>query len=448
MYFIRVNGATKHNDSKKANCFVPNEPPSFPSTYFNYLAKCLADNFVRIGWPDVGDLNTKNKQNALAKCYDWQSVKQYVRDYLDGFFNIPIGSTVLMPDKQSPGDLYIGTTTSNYYFYYNVPNEPYECSHRIDVNWDIDGQGNHVIYQASQLGINIHGGWWRYAFHIVDNMDIQSIIKKKREEAKEKKMKYEGLEKANFKSVNISTLEISYENFLNIMNLSIDQIPSVEYDEDSKPEWAISFLVRIGLLIDAPQKYGNHGGDVVGVFDVLGTYKPKKCKVTIYRALIRLCARQLNIDEKILEEVVLAHEFAHASTHLGVDKGGGIWVRFTDAPPSRKEYFAQIYSYILFRLSGRTSHQEIMDRLTILQPEIYGTYLRNQDAEKEVVNETLLSERKKTKKSYEKPIPLCEFCNTRIATTTVGRHDTWLMKQWSIPACAYCAKRNQQTWLT
>lgn len=177
MYFIRVNGDTAHNDPSVVNCFVANEPPRYPATYFNYVADCLAKNFVRIGWPDVGDLTTRNKTGALANCYDWHSIDQYVRDYLDGFFNIPIGSTVLMPDKDNPGNIYIGTTTSRYYYFHNLPSSPYECSHRIDVKWDTDNQGNHVIYHAGLLGINIHGGWWRYAFHIInDNAIINNVL--------------------------------------------------------------------------------------------------------------------------------------------------------------------------------------------------------------------------------------------------------------------------------
>lgn len=43
---------------------------------------------------------------------------------------------------------------------------------------------------------------------------------------------------------------------------------------------------------------------------------------------------------------------------------------------------------------------------------------------------------------------LCEFCKTRIATERVERWDTWLIKNWSIPACSVCAPHHQQTWLT
>lgn len=180
MYFIRVNGDTSHNNPAEIDFFVSNEPPQFPSKYFNYLSKCLSGNFVRIGWPDVGDLHTRNKQGALAQGYDWHNIKEYVRGYLDSFFNIPVGSTIVVPDKDNPGDLYIGTTTSKYYFYHNIPNDPYECSHRIDVKWDTDEFGKHIIYSANSLGINIHGGWWMRAFHFIQNQTVIENIKNTR----------------------------------------------------------------------------------------------------------------------------------------------------------------------------------------------------------------------------------------------------------------------------
>ena len=177
MYFIRANGETGHNNPKCESCFVQGEPPAHPRTRFSYFPKCLADGFVRIGWPDVGDLNAGNRQGALANCYDWETISPHVRDYLEGFSQIPVGSTVLMPNKKNPGELAIGTTTSKYYFRPNVPNDPYECSHRIKVDWDTDKQGNPVMYQEKKLGINIHErASWGHAFHhFVDDHVINAV---------------------------------------------------------------------------------------------------------------------------------------------------------------------------------------------------------------------------------------------------------------------------------
>ena len=184
MYLIRVNGQTSHNNPHCKDCFVPGEPPIYPKTTFRYFRKCLDENFVRLGWPGVGDLNTKDGKGALPNCYDWKSLRQYIRDYLDGFFHIPVGSTVLMPNIAQPGELAIGITISRYHFH-NVADEPYECAHRIDVNWDIDTRGNHVIYQADQLGIDIHTRalWGRAFRHIGDERIINKVRAERRRRA-------------------------------------------------------------------------------------------------------------------------------------------------------------------------------------------------------------------------------------------------------------------------
>ena len=176
MYLIRVNGKTSHNNPNCTDCFVPGEPPTYPKTALNYFRKCLDESFIRLGWPGVGDLNTRDGRGALPDCYDWKSLRQHVRDYLDAFSRIPVGSTVLMPNKAQPGELAIGCTTSRYYFC-DSADDPYECAHRIDVNWDTDKQGNPVIYQADQLGIDIHNRalWGRALRHIEDEHLVNKI---------------------------------------------------------------------------------------------------------------------------------------------------------------------------------------------------------------------------------------------------------------------------------
>ena len=182
MYFIRVNGHTRHNDPNDQDCFVPGEPPEYPITFFNYYNKCLEGRFVRIGWPDVGDLRMADGAGAVANCYNWHDIPQHIGGYLDGFLNIPVRSTVLMPNKDNPGELAIGTTTSEYYFVHDVPNDPYECAHRIDVQWNINEQGNPIQYQANELGINIRGGWWRRAFHHIGDDNAIDCVRAAREQ--------------------------------------------------------------------------------------------------------------------------------------------------------------------------------------------------------------------------------------------------------------------------
>jgi hypothetical protein len=55
--------------------------------------------------------------------------------------------------------------------------------------------------------------------------------------------------------------------------------------------------------------------DVLGIYDYGGT----EPKIELYWGVIGLVARDLNIGVEDLTCVVLAHEFAHAFTHVGSD---------------------------------------------------------------------------------------------------------------------------------
>lgn len=177
IYFVRVNGDSAHNDPNGPQCYILGEPPVFPQVFFNYRDLCLGSNFVRIGWPDTGDLTRPSKTGALAQCYDLGSLPYYVRGYLLEFRNISIGSIILMPDKDAPGDLFIGEVDRPYHYFHNVPVDPYECAHRVGVNWDRDSQGMAIRYQARTFGIDIHGGFWRKAFGRLDQHHAAPAIR-------------------------------------------------------------------------------------------------------------------------------------------------------------------------------------------------------------------------------------------------------------------------------
>lgn len=104
-YFVRVNGNTGHNNPSELDAYVKNEPPKFPKNYFNYYEYCLNNNFIRIGWPDVGDIVKGNRIGALANLYSLESVKSHIKKYLLDFSTISLQSIILMPDKDVPGDL-------------------------------------------------------------------------------------------------------------------------------------------------------------------------------------------------------------------------------------------------------------------------------------------------------------------------------------------------------
>jgi len=137
-YFVRVAGKTGHNNPNKPVAYVPKEPPAYPMTYYNYYEYCLRNQFIRIGWPDVGDLLKGGRVGALANLYTLESVKPHIKNYLLDFSHIPLESIVLMPNKDIPGNLYIGKVSGPYHYFHDVPRAPYECAHRLKVNWDKD----------------------------------------------------------------------------------------------------------------------------------------------------------------------------------------------------------------------------------------------------------------------------------------------------------------------
>ena len=85
------------------------------------------------------------------------------------------------------------------------------------------------------------------------------------------------------------------------------------------------------------------------ILDVLGEYDSGSREVTLYTELIWKVARKRGIPYHVLYQLVLAHETAHAVTHLGKDADGKIWKDFKDASKKKKEFFAQIYPHLLFQ---------------------------------------------------------------------------------------------------
>jgi hypothetical protein len=140
--------------------------------YSNYLAYCLENNFIRIGWPDVGDLRSGDRRGARANCYTLETIKPLWRSYLAAFCAIQPGSLVLAPNRDRAGVLYLGEVVEPYWF---EVNGPYECSHRLGVRWDRGAAGSPCVYTNDQFGIH-KAGWWRRAFHEILNPEIIARI--------------------------------------------------------------------------------------------------------------------------------------------------------------------------------------------------------------------------------------------------------------------------------
>ena len=100
------------------------------------LRRHLREEVVRIGWPDTGNMMKPSKSGALAREYSYESLPAHVQRYLVEFRSIGIGSVILMPNPDVRAELYIGTSTSPYDYFHDLPHHPYECAHRIGVRWD------------------------------------------------------------------------------------------------------------------------------------------------------------------------------------------------------------------------------------------------------------------------------------------------------------------------
>ena len=128
--------------------------------------------------------------------------------------------------------------------------------------------------------------------------------------------------------------------------------------------------------------------------DVLGAYfypvpqKPKSYRIIdrrqpswieLYWGVIGLLARLLGIDVEDLTIVVLAHELAHAYTHLGTDIDGRAWTSedFQKTEHALKEGLAQYYGYaVCQRLQLNASGaKSAFDRLLPHQPGAYQSHV-------------------------------------------------------------------------
>ncbi len=175
VWFVRSNCETAHNDplNNKEN-YVPGEPLGKKA---DYREKCLSDGFARIGWPNTGPLRPGFDSKRLApKGYTFESIESRYQGYLTDFASIATGDLILMPAGNRLDEVYdvhVGVVVRHnlrvwesrstqpalpaYYYFHDLPNEQYECAHRVDVMWGKDPDGSFGIR-------NIKGMNWRLAF--------------------------------------------------------------------------------------------------------------------------------------------------------------------------------------------------------------------------------------------------------------------------------------------
>ena len=137
--------------------------------------------------------------------------------------------------------------------------------------------------------------------------------------------------------------------------------------------------------------------------DILGLYFPEEKKIIIYETMCLLAARELGVREEALINVVLAHEEAHAVTHLGVDRDEEIWEYFTSAFRRDTELYAQLYPYLIFE--DPSPERDAFLRLNTKQPLIYTQWEKQKDLDIAVINKEFYRIRHQIPDNPEEPIP-------------------------------------------
>jgi hypothetical protein len=168
IWFTRTNGETAHNNPESLN-YVPGEPPWLPNRAFDYREKCLRDGFVRVGWPNTGDLRAPGTGRLAAEGYAIESIDPGEQKRLRMFARIQTGALFLIPAgrgecefhlglvvrREKPGGAVVGLRPGvpAYYFFHGIVHgEWYECAHRVDVLWDFEDMGTPAVHRFPALG--------------------------------------------------------------------------------------------------------------------------------------------------------------------------------------------------------------------------------------------------------------------------------------------------------
>lgn len=138
--------------------------------------------------------------------------------------------------------------------------------------------------------------------------------------------------------------------------------------------------------------------------DVLGEYRFQRFgeqgSVALFWGVIGLVARWLAVAVEDLTAVVLAHELAHAYTHLGLDIDGLRWpaLEFSTADLPVVEGLAQYYTFrVLSRLQAGPGPLDAYQRLLANQPpdyRVHEPWVRNLTPE--IIRAAMLQVRRST----------------------------------------------------
>ena len=146
--------------------------------------------------------------------------------------------------------------------------------------------------------------------------------------------------------------------------------------------------------------------------DVLGCYRykfnrhrdPFDGQIELFWGVIGLVAGMIGVEIEALTVVVLAHEVAHAYSHLGADIDGERWASavFAECDTHLKEGIAQYYTYLICK-KLEYNQPEILDTFKTLlkhQPPLYHGHEAMEKHSPEEVRLALLNIRRGQRRSF------------------------------------------------
>ena len=115
--------------------------------------------------------------------------------------------------------------------------------------------------------------------------------------------------------------------------------------------------------------------DILGVYMPTARLIPDRGQIEIYWVVIGAVARLLGVEAEALAVVVMAHELAHAYTHVGLDSNGTRWEDgFWDCDPGIVEGLAQYYTHLT---ASALKNERGYDRIWTAYEELTNLQMRN-----------------------------------------------------------------------
>ena len=118
--------------------------------------------------------------------------------------------------------------------------------------------------------------------------------------------------------------------------------------------------------------------------NLLCSYDPVSCRVTVYLPLVAWAAAQLKVEQRALANVAFLHATVYAIAHLGRDLDGRHWNDF-GVPPARDinykpsillETLARTFAYKLLERLGDEAMSTAFERLGEHLPPEYQAWQR------------------------------------------------------------------------